>query len=214
MLSTNDLRINVASRTSKRTIKINVAAGHYLINSGFFEQHISAGPPSFFVLDVPQIPQKCRVRRLRKGQPLVDQGIAPRSFPATAIFPRFACILSAWIKRSATDFAKTRSPLSSPSLRGYASPAPAYSLGRAGPMQPCKWPSARPAERGDGYRYKPSSYPDRLRSTGARRLGLHGFPRRMTEIRTVSTLIAKRDEIERSIANYEVRLARLEKTLN
>ena len=33
----------------------------------------------------------------------------------------------------------------------------------------------------------------------------------MTEIRTVSTLIAKREEIERSIANYEVRLARLER---
>jgi hypothetical protein len=113
MLSTNDLRINVASRTSKRTIKINPAAGHYLINSGFFEQHISARLPSFFVLDVPQIPQKCPDRRLRKGQPLVDQGIAPRSFPATAIFPRFACILSAWIKHSATE-AKTRSPLSSP----------------------------------------------------------------------------------------------------
>jgi hypothetical protein len=31
----------------------------------------------------------------------------------------------------------------------------------------------------------------------------------MTEIRTVSTLTAKRDEIERSIANYD----RLEKTL-
>ena len=114
MLSTNDFRINVASRTSKRAIKLNVAAGHYLINSRFFEQHISAGLLSFFVLDVPQIPQKCRVRRLRKGQPLVEQGIAPPSFPATAIFPRFACILSAWIKRSATDFAKTRSPLSSP----------------------------------------------------------------------------------------------------
>jgi hypothetical protein len=81
-------------------------------------------------------------------------------------------------------------------------------------MQPCKWPSARPAERGDRYWYKPSSYPDRLRSTDARRLGLHGFPGRMTETRTVSTLITKRDEIERSIANYEVRLDRLEKTLN
>jgi hypothetical protein len=45
----------------------------------------------------------------------------------------------------------------------------------------------------------------------ARRLGLHGFPRRMTEIRTVSTLTAKRDEIERSIANYEVRLGRLKR---
>jgi hypothetical protein len=92
MLSTNDFRINVASRTSKRTIKLKVAADHYLINSGFFEQHISARLPSFFVLDVPQIPQKCRVRRLRKGQPLVDQGIAPRPFPAITIFPRFAYI--------------------------------------------------------------------------------------------------------------------------
>jgi hypothetical protein len=45
-------------------------------------------------------------------------------------------------------------------------------------------------------------------------LGSTGSRRRMTEIRTVSTLIAKRDEIERSIANYEVRLDRLEKTLN
>jgi hypothetical protein len=63
--------------------------------------------------------------------------------------------------------------------------------------------------------YKPSSYPDRLHSTGARvGLGSTGSPGRMTEIRTVSTLIAKRDEIERSIANYEVRLDRLEKTLN
>ena len=44
-------------------------------------------------------------------------------------------------------------------------------------------------------------------------LGSTGSPRRMTEIRTVSTLIAKRDEIERSIANYEVRLDRLEKDL-
>ena len=88
MLSTNDLNFNVASRTSKRTIKLKVAADHYLINSGFFEQHISARLPSFFVLDVPQIPQKCRVRRL----PLVDQGIAPRPFPAITIFPRFAYI--------------------------------------------------------------------------------------------------------------------------
>jgi len=45
-------------------------------------------------------------------------------------------------------------------------------------------------------------------------LGSTDSPRRMTEIRTVSTLIAKREEIERSIANYEVRLARLEKTLD
>jgi hypothetical protein len=67
MLSTNDFRINVASRTSKRAIKLNVAAGHYLINSRFFEQHISAGLLSFFVLDVPQIPQKCRVRRLERS---------------------------------------------------------------------------------------------------------------------------------------------------
>jgi hypothetical protein len=45
-------------------------------------------------------------------------------------------------------------------------------------------------------------------------LGSTGSHGRMTEIRTVSTLITKRDEIERSIANYEVRLDRLEKTLN
>src|SRR5271154_4437733 len=74
MLSSNDFRINVASRTSKRTIKTNVAAGHYLINSGFFEQHISARLPSFFALDVPQIPQKCRIRGLRKAQPLLTKG--------------------------------------------------------------------------------------------------------------------------------------------
>jgi hypothetical protein len=45
-------------------------------------------------------------------------------------------------------------------------------------------------------------------------LGSTGFPGRRTEIRIVSTLIAKRDEIERSIANYEVRLDGWEKTLN
>ena len=44
-------------------------------------------------------------------------------------------------------------------------------------------------------------------------MDIHGLPRRMTEIRTVSTVIAKRDEIERSIANYEVRSDRLEKPL-
>ena len=47
MLSTNDLHINVASRTSKMTIKLNIAAGRYIINSGFFWQHISARLPSF-----------------------------------------------------------------------------------------------------------------------------------------------------------------------
>ena len=45
-------------------------------------------------------------------------------------------------------------------------------------------------------------------------LGSTGSHGGMTEIRAVSTLITKRDEIERSIANYEVRLDRLEKTLN
>jgi hypothetical protein len=48
----------------------------------------------------------------------------------------------------------------------------------------------------------------RIRSpalTGAHRLGLHGFPS--------GELIAKRDEIERPVATYEVRLDRLEKTL-
>jgi hypothetical protein len=39
----------------------------------------------------------------------VAHTIAPRSFPLIAIFPRFACILSAWINRSATDLANTRS---------------------------------------------------------------------------------------------------------
>jgi hypothetical protein len=50
-------------------------------------------------------------------------------------------------------------------------------LGRVRPARPCKWSLARPVEMICGYRCKPSSCLDRLRSTGARRLGLHGFPR-------------------------------------